>query len=391
MWTGFSRPRLTIAIACVLLVLTVIGVYLLVRPTGPGPAGQPQTGTASFVVAFGEDGVALTDGRFLEKVAGPFEIAGYAGPRAVLAPGGFAAFLHNNKIVLGKPGVPPITAACNECAGLAVIGQELVTGRNNLQPGNGFDLVFFDLKLTELRTVPAQRLPERVTTDYPQENTESPSVLAASGDRITMSYLARDGGVRRGPSIIAQYSATGQLTRSAKIDGIVRLTSLSPDGHHVALGVGGNSSWCESHSDLVVVSLDNLEVLDIGPALPSFFRGDDEDAWTILNDLAWQGGNLIATSKLYSPQEGQQCDFAPEPWTRTVNPSTLEVKDAPAPALSVRNVGPACGDVVTIKRGEPAEEAEAPTELISRIGGAERSLGRYWGLALDPSAPKGCR
>jgi len=370
--------------------MAAIGVYLLVRSGRSGSAEQPAAGTASFVVAFGDDGIALTDGRWLEKVAGPSQTAGYAGPLAVLVPGGSAAFIQDNKIVLTKPGATPVTAACNECAGIAVMGQEIVSSRNNLQPGNGFEIVFFDLKLTELRSVPAQRLPERVTTDYPQENTESPSVLAASGDRITVSYLARDGGVRRGPSIIAQYSATGQLTRSAKIDGIVRLTSLSPDGHHVALGLGGHSSWCESHSDLVVVSLDNLEVLDTGPALPSFFRGDDEKAWSLLHDLAWQDGNLIATSKLYSPPAGQQCDFEPEAWARTVVLTTLEVKDAPAPALSVRSVGPACGDVVTIKRGNPQEEGEAPTELVSRIGGSERSLGRYGWLALGPSAPKGC-
>jgi hypothetical protein len=232
-----------------------------------------------------------------------------------------------------------------------------------------------------------------VTTDYPQENVESPITLTASPDRITVAYLSREGGVRRGPSIIAQYAPDGRLLGAAEVDGVIRTSVVSPDGAHLAVGVGGSGGACITSADLTVIALAGLDILDIGPSLPDTFTGDAGRSWSDVTDMIWRDGKVIATALLYyTPGEMQVCDPDPQLWTRTVDPITLDVIDADRPvADAVRWVGPDCADMVTVNSRTDGEEwPETEYELVARIGGATTALGSYNRLTLGAVAGAQC-
>ncbi|WP_020524282.1 hypothetical protein [Catelliglobosispora koreensis] len=366
-----------------LIVPLMVSVSCTAKDTPP--AAEP------FVVVAGEDGVALTNGHWLEKVAEATPNEGWEpGPLAVALPDGSAAIVRNDSVTLAKPHTAAVSKECAECAGVAVINGEIVTTRKNGQPGNGFDFVFFDAKLAASQVVPASRLPEEVTTDYPPENTESPVTLAASGDRITVAYLARDGGARRGPSIIAQYSPTGQLLKSIRVNGILRTSAVSPDGAFLAAGFGGSGGWCVTSAELAVVALDRLEALNLGPALPKFFTAGGS-AWSLITDLVWRDGKVVATSLLYALGPREDCDFTPQPWTRSVDPRTSDVVDTPGTTeLAARRIGPACGDLLSVVLRPSKPDAQGTTELVASVGGTPRSLGRYEDIVLSLPSPEGC-
>jgi hypothetical protein len=107
-----------------------------------------------------------------------------------------------------------------------------------------------------------------------------------------VGYLSRNGGVRRGPSIIAQYSTSDSLVRSISVDGIIGESSVSPDGRYLALGVGGSGGACVTVSDPVVVDLDRLRVQTVDPTVPAqaLARADAlTEPWFLMTDLVWNG------------------------------------------------------------------------------------------------------
>ena len=344
----------------------------------------PAAGEPDFAVVAGADGVALVGQDWLEPVSGlDGRDAGYAGALAVPLDATGAVVLAGGRLAVVRPHVPPVVVDCADCSGLAVTPDLVVTTRKNYTPGNGFDLLLLRHDLTPSRVVQAERLEERSTTDYPGENTASPVTLAADASAVTVGYLARDGGVRRGPSIVARYGLDGKLLASTSVDGVLGRSAVSPDGRHVAVGVGGSAGACITLSSPVVVDTDSLRVRTFTPALPGKARSSGDDSWFFLTDLVWRGGALSATGQLHAPPEGETCDPRPEVWRRDFDTATGTVVDSTGHPATRWN-GPGCEDVLTANG-----DYENPA-LARRSGGVETRLGGYHQITLGRPRPADC-
>jgi len=260
---------------------------LLVSCSLPGSAPDGR-GVPEFAVVSGTDGIAVTNGQWIERVPG-LSPSLSAGPQAVGLDATSAGIVASEAIAVVRPHEPPVRVACADCAGIAATNVFVVTTRKNFTLGEGFDIVLFTHDLRPSRTVPAQRLEERGSTSFPAENAESPITLAADAGRVTVGYLPRLGGARRGPSIVAQYDYDGRLLNSVFVDGLIGQSAVSPDGRYLALGVGGSGGACVTVSEPVVIDLGSLNVRTIDPAIPSGVTVDSaslSDPWFMLTDLA---------------------------------------------------------------------------------------------------------
>lgn len=369
--------------------LPVLLALIAVTIAACGGSGTEVTTNAGgsppeFVVLAGDDGLArFVDGR-LEPIEG-LESAPYAtGPWAVPAFSGSAA-------VLGDGSVALVTATgadvveCEECAGIASTGDEIVTTRRNYQPGEGFDIVTFDEDL-EPFVVPAERLEEQSTIGYPAENSGSPVTLVATDERITVSYLSLNGGARAGPEIIAQYSPEGDLLDTISVPGLVGDAAVSPDGRYVAMELGGSGGACRYLSDLAVILLDPLELVDSGSTVPSEYTGvgDLSDPWFTLTDLVWDEGVVRATGGVHVAGD-DGCDADPDEWVHTFDPESGISTDVEVPDLTAeRSIDGGCEPAVRVTGGWTGQEA------VAIVDGASSPLGRYGRLGLGAARPEAC-
>lgn len=379
-----------------LVVLFVVAGSLVGCPaSGESEVGDRRNerpeGRTNFVVASGPDGVAVIEGPNIVPLAG-LNDPGFLirGAMAVPVDGSTAAVLLDGRLaVVSRNGIEA-SADCRECSGLAASDAKIVTTRRNQQPGNGFDILTFTPALEVEVTVPARRLEERVTIDYVPENVESPVTLAASPERVTVGYLSLNGGVRRGPSIVAQYSHDGELLDSVVLDGILGAAAVSPDGQMLALGVGGSGGACITSSELVVLRLNDLETLDSGPPVPapvSASTGGLDEPWLLLTDLLWNGAVLHAVGEAFTTGNLRTGDCEiPETWGRTFDTESGEVTDVPLENLrATRWLGPGCDDTLDVV-GQYYD-----TVATTHIDGQEQVLGSYSTLALGQAQPARCR
>jgi len=380
---GWSISALSAA-----LLLSVVGCGSTPETSPPGTTRAAQAAAESFSVLVGPKGLAVLHGTTVEPVAGvpPTEVTA-AGPVAALLPetSGAAAVSAERIVVLG-PGQPPIVKPCNTCSGVAATADAIITTRSNFREGEGFDLVFFDHRLASSRIVPAQRLTERAKTTFPAENTDPPVTLAASASSVTVGYLSRNGGVRAGPSIVAQYSLAGKLLAQVSVDGIIGRSAVSPDGHYLALGVGGSGGACVTVSDLAVIDLEQLTLADLGPAIPDAYPIDPSalsEPWFLLTDLLWNADRVSATGEIYSPPPGESCDPKPQIWQRVYHPVADELSDRQVQARGIRWLGPGCDEVAEL-RGEWSER-----QLVKQPEGTE--LGRFTAVGLGAGPPARCQ
>jgi hypothetical protein len=409
-WTPHQRPRhrtpglpyahwkkislLAVAMLCLLTVACGSGNMGGSDPTNGHSSLAPSVAagqaSAGFLVVAGDDGVAVVKGRALRSAEG-------IPPQPYLEPGALAVPLGNGQaaatVTAGHVGVvSPETAAavrdCTDCSGVAATSQYIVTTRKNFRPGQGFDFVFFNPTLSSSRVVAVQRLEERATESFPGENTESPVTLAAKQGQVTVGYLSRNGGARRGPSVVAQYTEEGHLIRSILVDGIIGRSTVSQDGRYFALGVGGSGGACVTVSDLTVIDLNALRVLDVGPSVPAAVvakPGSLSQPWFDLSDLTWQGDTVTATGEVHNPPAGESCDRQPEIWSHTydaVSGRSSETRGGTATAT--RWIGPGCDDVLEISGSWPA------AALQMRVSGQQTYMGRYREFALSLGRPASC-
>jgi hypothetical protein len=351
----------------------------------PAPQADPP-GVPDFAVVAGKDGVALVGDDWFEPVAGlAGSSAGYVGAMAVGVTSASAVVLAAGRIALVRAHQPAVVVDCAECAGIAVTDEFVVTSRKSFTPGNGIEIVLFQRDLTPSRTVPADRLEERGATDYPAENTESPVTLAAGSGRITLGYLSRVGGIRSGPSVVAQYDFDGKLLGNASVDGTLGRSAVSPDGRRVALGVGGSGGACVTVSSPVVVDLDSLRVRKVEPDVPGGASDSGRFPWFMLTDLSWREGTLFATGEVHNPPAGETCDPHPRTWRRGFDPATGQVRDTGGQtADATRWIGPGCDDVLTASGN--FEDAL----LVRKTKGTETTLGNYHHLRLGRPLPAEC-
>lgn len=372
-------------------------VGLSVAACSPGCYGSPRSGEAStasqdqqVLVVTGRDGVAVAAGGRLKRQPGldASDFAFGSGAVAAPLPEGGAAVVTGQRAAIVRADHPAVVANCAECSGVAVTSNYIVTTRRNYSPGQGFDIVLFDRHMKVVKSVATERITERTSTDYPAENTESPVTLAADKSRVTVGYLSRAGGIRQGPSVIAQYGYDGKLFDSVQVDGIIGRSAPSADGKYLAVGVGGSGGACITISEPAVIDLDGLRVRPLEPELPVGAKVDPSSlsgAWFLLTDLVWQGDTLTATGQVHAPPPTDTCDNAPTVWTRTFDATTGHLQDAgPQQETAVRWVGPGCADVMVVR-----QTADGP-QLVSRSSGPERVLGRYDGMSPGQALPPKC-
>jgi hypothetical protein len=358
------------------------------RSTASG-SSTIQLRRASFAVVEGPDGVAVVTPDGLEKIRqiAPPAVTP-AGLFAALLPGGDrAVVVLNDHVALAGPGVAPIVHACEGCVGVAATEDGVVTTRKNYEPGEGFDLVFLGPDLSVLRTLPAERLEERAAADYPAENTDSPVTLAADRTSVVVGYLSRNGGIRRGPSVVARYSQDGRLMGHVMLDGILGRSVASSNGQYLAVAVGGSGGACVTVSEPHVLDLHDLTPIDVAPELPAGFHPASSapgDSWFMLTDLTWNGTHLVITGEAHDGSAGPSgCDPHPQAWRRVFDPERNHMlEEQSVDVRGLRWIGPTCGDVVQIT---------SKGQLIRASGKQRTSLGRYDSLALAADRPANCR
>lgn len=368
----------------------VLSVVMVSCGSGePGASGSAPGSVPEFAVVAGADGIAAIGSDWFEPVAGlsPAQYS-YAGPLSVGVDGTAAAVIGEDRIALVRPHEPAVVADCSDCSGIAASSGRIVTTRKNFTPGEGFEIVAFSSELAPGRIVAARRLAERANTAYPAENTESPVTLAADPDSVTVGYLSRNGGNRRGPSILAQYDYDGRLLRNVTVDGLVGRSAVSPDGRHLALEVSGSGGACVTVSQPIVVDLESLRVQPLQPEVPAGVTASDPliEPWFTLTDLVWDARELIAIGEVNTPtSEENSCDADPGVWQRRFDPATGRLEDSGGMTVrATRWVGPGCADVVSVTgRYEDAV-------LVRRAGGAEQQLGHYYEVSLGRPAPADC-
>lgn len=354
-----------------------------------GTSGSAPNSAPQFAVVAGADNIAAVGGDWFEPVAGLRPARSfYTGPLSVGVDEMSAAVIGQDHIALVRPHQPALVADCADCSGIAADNDRIVTTRKNFSPGEGFDIVEFSSELAPGRTVSAQRLAERANTAYPAENTDSPVTLAADSDSVTVGYLSRNGGNRRGPSILAQYGYDGRLLRNVTVDGIVGRSVVSPDGRQLALEVTGSGGACVTVSRPVVVDLEALRMRPLQPEVPAGVTAKDPlmEPWFTMTDMVWDGRELVATGEVNTPTpEEYTCDADPVVWQRRFDPATGRVADSGGTTpQATRWVGPGCGDVVSIK-GRYVDGV-----LARGIDGAGQSLGHYYEVSLGRPAPANC-
>lgn len=348
--------------------------------------GSAVRGDPGFAVASGKDGVALVGPGWFEPVPAlactdPSTGCGQVWSAGLSAMS--AAVVANGHIAVVRPHEPAVVKDCADCAGVAVTNEFIVTSRKNYLPDNGIEILLFTRDLSSSKTVAAQRLAERATTDYPAENTQSPTTLAADSERITLGYMSREGGVRRGPTVIAQYDTGGRIVRHNIITGRLDLSAVSVDGNRLAIGLGGSAGWCITVSQPQVVDLRTLDAQPIEPDVPG--ANTSTGAWFMLTDLHWRGDVLIATGEVHDPPKGETCDPEPEVWRRSYDAVKDEVRDTGGGSGRARRwVGPGCDDFVVSSGGWDT------AELVRHSGGTTTKLGGYARIGLGRSAPDEC-
>ncbi|TQM85400.1 hypothetical protein FHX81_7880 [Saccharothrix saharensis] len=365
-----------------------LGLLLTACTTGtsgvPDPVTNEEVVVPSFVVVSGADGIAVVDRAGHERVNALGDDQPWSGPLAAALDAGSAAVVAGDKVAVVGPGRDPVVTDCVDCSGVAVTGGRIVTTRRNHTPGEGFDIVWFDRDLQEVRSLPVRRLEERDDGSAVQaENTESPFTLAADRDGVTVGYLSRIGGVRSGPSIIARYDNDGKIVRSTQVNGTLGMSATSPDRRHLAIGVGGSGGACITVSAPVVVDLDTLVVHPLEPSVPDgAVELGSPYPWFRLTDLMWRDGTVIATGEVHSPPEGESCDPGPARWVRAYDTATSALTDEEeAPRAAARAVGDSCADQVGIV-GRAGDG--------QLIGVGQQSLGRYNRLVLGRPVVAGC-
>ncbi len=378
------RLRHTWVVMPLFTVLSLLLVSCSLQGSEPDGRGVPE-----FAVVSGADGIAVTNGQWIERVPGLSASRLSAGPEAVGLDATSAAVVASEAVAVVRPHEPAVRVACADCAGIAATNEFVVTTRKNFTPGEGFDIVLFTHDLTPSRTVPAQRLEERGSTDVPAENTESPITLAADADRVTVGYLSRLGSARRGPSILAQYDYDGRLLDSVFVDGLIGRSAVSPNGRYLALGVDGSGGACITVSEPAVIDLESLNVRMIDPAIPSGVTVDSaslSDPWFMLTDLAWQEGTLLATGEVHNPAPGETCDPEPQMWQRSFDPATGRLNDyGDLAARAIRWIGPDCEHLLAVTRQWEG------AGLVRTTYGPEQRLGSYDRINLGRSMPPECR
>ena len=289
--------------------------------SGDGPAGPSIA--SDFVVAAGEDGVAQVTRDGFQKLSGmrsaDVSAAGLVGPIAAWMPTeDLAVVVADGKIATVRASGPAIVSDCPNCSGAAAAGVEIVTSRRAFRLPGSFDLLFLDTGLSVQRTVPSERVPERGHTAYPPENRQSPVTLAASSSAVTVGYLARSGGIRAGPSVIAQYSLNGDLRGHVVVDGIIGRSAASPDGRYLAMAIGGSGGACITSSDLEVVDLTDMRILNSPPKIPNNYQPNPAgwgEPWFEITDLSWTDDlTVTATGLIYDPPRSESCDPRPDVW-----------------------------------------------------------------------------
>lgn len=361
-------------------------------PTVSATTAAPVAAEPTFTVLAGADGVAILDGGRVERVTAlPKNVSAFSGPLAAPLPGGRSAVVvAGDHIAVVGPGRAPLDEDCDECSGVAVRGDTIVTTRANHSPGEGFDIVTFGLDLSPHPAVRAERLEEEAKDDVVAENTESPVTLAASADGVTVGYLSRNGSVRAGPTILAQYDDAGRLVRSSSVTGGLGPAAVSPDGRRLALGVGGSSGACANEYALALVDLATLRTTEVQPTVPAAAVDDDAegDPWFELTDVAWAGNSAVATGFVHTPPAtdvSDGCEARPTTWRRSVDPTAGAPEDQRTQvAYAARRwVGPACNDAVEILR----DQAGRGDLTVEKSGEA---LGHYDRMRFGPPTPVTC-
>ena len=233
-------------------------------------------------------------------------------------------------------------AHCDECRGLALYGEHIYTTRANYRPGDGFDIVTFDRRLNETGSIPASRLIERAGRVQNDESSSLARMIGATPESIYIAYVSRHGGARHGPSVLAQYSHTGELQNHLLIDGLVRDAATSPDMKYVALTSSGSSGACVNPSDVRVVDLATLTELHTDPDIPAE-SGVTHGGWFEARTLTWSGNRLTSVGELHDPPGEDVCDPQPQIWSRTYDPAGQAFTDEIAQeTVGLQVVGPSC-------------------------------------------------
>lgn len=352
-----------------------------------GCAAQPELG---FVVAEGGDGIVVSDGASVRTLAARDLDQTQEGPIAVPISDEAAAVVTPEGIYIVDAGGERSEAPCGRCMGVATTGNEILTAHINGPEDDTFSIEVFDHDLARIETITARRLSEEAVQGTGSVRRHDPWVLAASADVITVAYLSANNNDDGGPTIIAQYSRSGELLEHLEIDAMIRHTSVSPDGSMVGVGVMRGGGACTIESDPLLVRLDGLELVNLDPAVPPELG---EDLRFLATDVVWDEQTLLVTGEvsrdMWAHGESGDCDESPGWWTVRYDLESGDTSYLPTgPIAAQRVLGPKC-DVTVDITFEITDESMTST-LTGRSNGAANELGSYSRLQLGSAPSAGC-
>jgi len=267
-------------------------------------------------------------------------------------PGDRFALLTATQLAVVDAHATTLTTAAEGCLDVtASRTQLLVLCPGSKLGGSSLRVRLFDFDLDPAGEIDLRLVGERAGVSSVRWDAGDPTFVAAGDKALWIAYPGIKSGARGGTRLIVQHDLTGRAVASAPIDGVLFDQVLSPDGRYLATSAGGSSGACHTVSNLRVVDLVEMTLLNTAPDTPAEALADstaEGDVYFTSSQLRWTGpGSLVAYGT--TAHHSGNCDEHPRTWQRSFDVSKAGVTDreTPAPESGVLGwLGPDCDDVI---------------------------------------------
>lgn len=343
------RQRLAALASCL-----VLAACQTQAPATPTDFGSPEPPAAlSYNVTLQSGAVVLrtqAEGRTVEAA---LDADGHATPLVAL-PGDRFALLTATQLAVIDAHANTLTTEAEGCLDVTASRTQLfvLCPGSKLGGSSSQRVRLFDFDLKPAGEIDLRLVSERAEVSSVRSDAGDPTFVGAGDKALWIAYPGSKGGHRWGTRLIVQHDLTGRAVASAPVDGVLYNQVLSPDGRYLAASVGGSSGACHTVSNLRVVDLVKMTLLNTAPDTPAEALVDsaaEGDVYFTSSELRWTGpGSLVAYGST-AHHDAAKCDEHPRNWQRSFDVSKAGVTDreGPAPESGVLGwLGPDCDDVI---------------------------------------------
>ncbi len=349
----------------VAVTLTVPLVLVGCQQPSPAPTVDPRTQRAlplaslSYSVTRESDAIVIRSGT--SEVVVETDLGDTVGSPVVPLPNQRFAVVGEGKLAaLGADGLGSVVPLDKVCGDLTPAGERilLMCAGSELR-GSEFQVRVFDSALRETDRLDLTRVHERVGEKATDGNESPPAILAAGAEAIWIVYVDRKGWGRGGSRMIAKHDYAGRVLSTLHVDGVIYETALSPDGRYLAMFAGGSSGAMDTVSNLRVVDLGLMTVLNAAPDTPGAAMRDSrstEDVYFTGAELRWVDSETLIATGSTEHHADTGADRPRRWWERHFDVRQVGLTDRSIPEPTTEGetgwVGPGCdGTVETVDGG----------------------------------------